>query len=104
MTVPTLEQAETAVEEVRRAAEIIGRVRDVQVQVRCAWQQIDDLPDASAAELKHRLAEATKAWLAEQPQAVRPHFEVKTTCRQSADINTLAFSLPTIWQAEVPHE
>lgn len=102
MAAVTLTDAETAVEDVRRAADVIGRVRDIQVQVRCVWQQIDDLPDESAAGLKELIAEVTKRWLASQSQAVRPHFDVKTTCRQSADIAGLTVILPFIWQDGAP--
>jgi CHAD domain-containing protein len=95
---PTLVEAEAAVEQVREAIKVIGRVRDVQVQVRCAWQQIDDLPEEDAAELKRRIAAVTREYLNQQMQAVRPHFDVKATCHPSAEINGITMSLPMIYQ------
>jgi hypothetical protein len=98
---PTLVEAEAAVEQVREAIKVIGRVRDVQVQVRCAWQQIDDLPQEAAEDLKRQIAHVVELWLAHQPQAVRPHFDVKTTCHPSAEINAITMGLPMIYQEPV---
>jgi len=93
MSTPTMAEAEAAVEQVKAAL-----VRDVRVLVQ--WQQIDDLPDGSAAVLKARIAEVTAAWLAEQPQVVRPAFDVKISCRQSADVPGLTMTLPVIWSEQ----
>ncbi len=98
MTDVTLADAQAAAEGIRAAAEVIGRVRDVEVLVRCRWQQIDDLPDTAAEELKGQLAVIVRAWLAKQPQAIRPAFHVKTACERSADVYELAMRLPSIWE------
>lgn len=100
MTSVTMTDAGEAVKQVRLASELIGRVRDVRVQVRVGWQQIDDLEAEAGEELKQRIAEVARAWAAEQKQAVQPQFEIQIRCDQSADVQTLKMSLPMIWGGE----
>lgn len=64
-TPAVLADADRAIADIRRAAELLDRVRAIGLRIQVSWWQVDHLDDAAVDDLKQRLTAASAAWAAE---------------------------------------
>ena len=91
-------EVQGAVEAIRQARTTLERLRDVRVKVTGAWQQMDDLPDGAAEELRRRVAEVVTTWTADMHLLMKPAWQFKVDSHRPMDVNGLEMSLPVLWQ------
>lgn len=85
-----------AEEALRQARDVLQRVRNLQVTVRGAWQQMDDLPEGAADELRRRLAEVVTAWAKDLDLLMQPAWQAKVESHYAAD-TSMEMTFPVLW-------
>lgn len=105
MTTPAarMAEAEAAAAQVREAADVLGRIRDINVTVQLQWQQFGDLPDADAETLRADLAAVAARWAATRPSLTGDvAHRVKTDCTQPAHAGDMHLWIPALWKRDDP--